>query len=361
MITAPVELQKQSMLAHDATHSWQRIILLIVLGYEAAGCLLGASFLIAAPDGRLMKMPVEIMHGFFSDFLIPGIILFALGILNLIAFISVLRRVASDWWFSCLALGGLTIWFVVEIIVLRELHWLHLMWGVPVLLGLVMAMPLIIDKKESANTVRVLLLFGIFSSIWYAAINIFVAFMYPGYSVVSMAVSELSAIDASTRILWVLLALPYPLLFALFGWGVRRIADAGSSLMITGGLMIAYSIFNLYWPAMHQRHVIALGDATLTDVLHKAWTMVILLLMLMMIVYGAAGRGKRFRIYSMATLAIFIVFGTLTWLESPGMSQNLPTPYIGLWERINIGAFLLWVAVFAMTLMRRNNTISEKK
>jgi hypothetical protein len=42
----------------------------------------------------------------------------------------------------------------------------------------------------------------------------------------------------------------------------------------------------------------------------------------------------------------------LTFLEAPGVGDNLPTPWIGVWERINIGVFLLWVAVFAAALLR---------
>jgi len=34
---------------------WQRITLLIVLGYEGLGALAGGSLLVAAPDGRLME------------------------------------------------------------------------------------------------------------------------------------------------------------------------------------------------------------------------------------------------------------------------------------------------------------------
>jgi hypothetical protein len=123
--------------------AWQRIILLIMIGYEAAGCLLGGVLLVAAPDGRYMDMPTEILHGAFPDFLIPGIILFGLGILNTLAFIAVLRRTRLDWFLAGLGLGGLLIWFVVEIIILQELHWLHAMWGIPVLVGWVMEIPLI--------------------------------------------------------------------------------------------------------------------------------------------------------------------------------------------------------------------------
>ena len=122
---------------------WQRIILLIVIGYEGAGALTGGSLLIIAPDGKLMDMPVDIMHGFFQNFLIPGSILFALGILNTVAFIAVLRRNRFDWLLSGLGLGGLLVWFITEIIILQEFHWLHAMWGLPVLVGCVTAFPLV--------------------------------------------------------------------------------------------------------------------------------------------------------------------------------------------------------------------------
>jgi hypothetical protein len=49
---------------------------------------------------------------------------------------------------------------------------------------------------------------------------------------------------------------------------------------------------------------------------------------------------------------VFIAFGILTWLESIGINKNLPTPYIGIWERINIGAFMLWVIVLSIVLLQ---------
>lgn len=354
MATITLEYQEKKLHLQEkiVQPKWQRIILLFVLGYEAAGCLVGGIFLVVAPDGRLMDMPVEIMHGIFRDFLIPGIILFGLGILNTVAFVTVLRRIPSDWFMSCLALSGLFIWFVVEIIILKELHWLHLMWGIPVLIGWVMAIPLIILRNETGMMRSALLMCGIFSSLWYIAINIFVPTMYDGYSTLSLTVSELSAIGAPTRILWVLLALPYPLLLMLFGWGVLEVSNENRSLKITGSLIIIYSIFNLYWPPMHQRQVVAAGGGTITDTLHIAWAIITLLLMMLMMGFGAAALGKRFRFYTIATWVIFTGFGILTWLESPGIEKSLPTPWIGLWERINIGAFMLWIIVLAIVLLK---------
>jgi hypothetical protein len=122
---------------------WQRVTLLSVLGSEALGALAGGAMLIAAPDGHLMKIPPQVLHGAFRDFLLPGLILFGLGLLNAVAFVCVWRRNRADWLAAGLAIGGLAVWFVVEILIVRELVWLYAMWGLPVLLGGVAAVSLL--------------------------------------------------------------------------------------------------------------------------------------------------------------------------------------------------------------------------
>jgi hypothetical protein len=47
---------------------------------------------------------------------------------------------------------------------------------------------------------------------------------------------------------------------------------------------------------------------------------------------------------------VFVLFGTLTFMEAPRVAANLPTPWLGIWERINIGAYLVWLVVFALAL-----------
>jgi hypothetical protein len=56
---------------------------------------------------------------------------------------------------------------------------------------------------------------------------------------------------------------------------------------------------------------------------------------------GAAAFGRRFRLYSIASIVVLLVFGALTFLEAPRLGAGLPTPWIGLWERTNISVFLL--------------------
>jgi hypothetical protein len=293
-----------------------------------------------------MDMPISMMAGVFADFLIPGIILLGLGLLNVWAFIAVLRRQSNDWLMAGLAMGGYLIWFIVEIIIIKELVWLHLMWGLPVLLGWVATIPLIALRNDTMAMHRALLVCGIHASAWYILINIFVPLYYEGYNAVTLTVSELSAIGAPTRILWVLLCIFYPLLFAAFGWGVIKSASGNRLLKTTGALIIAYSIFNFYWPPMQMRG----NDMALTDKLHITWAMITVLFMFIFIVLGAIASGKNFRVFSFITLRLFLIFGFLTGIESDELAANLPTPMIGVWERINIAVFMIWIIGFAFVL-----------
>lgn len=206
---------------------------------------------------------------------------------------------------------------------------------------------------------KFLLLCGIFSSVWYLVINIITAAQDPDYSVASQTVSELSAINAPTRPLWVMLGIFYTLLLIAFGWGVWLSAGRYKKLRFAGAIIFFDAVLGAYWPPMHQREVIAAGGETLTDTLHLVWAFIHLVLMLLMIGFGAAALGKTFRIYSIATVLLFIVFGVLTTVESSGISTGAPTPTIGIWERVNMGAYMLWMLVFAIVLLRKDNPVSH--
>jgi len=201
---------------------------------------------------------------------------------------------------------------------------------------------------------KVLLFCGILSSMLYVAMMLVAAMLYEGYSSMSQTVSELSAIGAPTRPLWVSLGLIYTLLTFAFGLGIWTSASGSRPLRVVGGLMIAYGVTGLFWPPMHMRG----AEVTLTDTLHIVFTMVTVLLMMLAIGFGAAAFGKRFRLYSIATLMILVAFGALTGLDAPRVAANLPTPWIGVWERINIGVYLLWVVVLSATLLRTQLELS---
>ena len=208
---------------------------------------------------------------------------------------------------------------------------------------------------------KILLVCGILSSALYVAMTIFVAMQWEGYSSASQTISELSAIGAPTRSLWVLPGAVYTGLVTAFGWGVWKSAGRIRALRMVGTLIVAYGALGLLWPVapMHLREVLAAGGSTLTDTLHIVLASVTVLLMLLAIGFGAAAFGKGYRIYSISSLVILVTFGALTFLDAPRVAANLPTPWLGVWERINLGVFLIWVVVLAVTLLRVRDTASS--
>jgi hypothetical protein len=206
--------------------------------------------------------------------------------------------------------------------------------------------------RENRTTLpTVLLACGIAAPLLYLAMLAFVPLGWPGYSSASQTISELSAIGAPTRPLWVSLGLAYTLLLAAFGWGIWVTTRGHRPLRIAGALLITYGLFGLGWPPMHLRGT----ETGLTDTLHIVWTMVSLALMLVAMLLAAASLGKQFRVYTILTIALFVVFGGLTFVEAPGVAANLPTPLIGVWERVNAVASQLWLIVLAVALLRRPN------
>jgi CubicO group peptidase (beta-lactamase class C family) len=203
---------------------------------------------------------------------------------------------------------------------------------------------------------KALLVCGILSSLLYVAMNVVVPLQWSGYSSMSQTVSELSAIDAPTRALWVVLGAVYAVLAAAFGWGVWASGRRNRPVRLVGGLMIAYGVICLAWPVapMHLRG----AGTTLSDTIHIVFAIVTVLLMMLALGFAAAAFGPRFRLYSIVTMLILVVFGALTGLDGPRIAANLPTPWVGVWERINIGAFLLWVVVLAIALLRHPRFVS---
>jgi hypothetical membrane protein len=197
---------------------------------------------------------------------------------------------------------------------------------------------------------KVLLVCGILSSLLYVATTILGAMRWEGYSSTSQAISELSAIGAPSRPLVVSLFTVYSVLVIAFGLGVWGSAGEKRALHITGGLLVGYGVVCLVAPffPMHLRG----AEATLTDTMHIILTMVTVLFILLTIGFGATAFGKRFRLYSIGTILILLVFGALAGLDGPQLAAQQPAPWLGVTERINIGVFLLWVVVLAIALLR---------
>ena len=171
------------------------------------------------------------------------------------------------------------------------------------------------------------------------------------YSSVSQTVSELSAIGAPTRSIWLWLASVYTVLIISFGIGVKQSAYGNRVVNNVGNLILLYGLVSLAWPfaPMHLRG----DDRTFTDTMHISLAVITVVIMVLAIIYGSKSFGRKFNIYSWVTLVILLVFGILTAIESPDIPKDLPTPLMGIWERVNIGAFLMWIVVLSILLLRR--------
>ena len=203
---------------------------------------------------------------------------------------------------------------------------------------------------------KVLLLSGAGSSVLYVAMTALIGQQWEGYDWRSQAVSELSAIGAPTREIWGIAGAFYTAMAIAFAWAVWRSPEPRSrALHASGGLLLAYALLGFAWPfaPMHSRETLAAGGGTFSDTLHLIVAGAAVLLMFAAIISGAAAFRGWFRPFSITVAVILLLFGLLTFRDAPGLAANLPTPWLGVWERINIGAFMLWVAALSFVLLRR--------
>lgn len=203
---------------------------------------------------------------------------------------------------------------------------------------------------------KVLLVCGIVAALLYVGSDIVAAMCWEGYSYTGQSVSELRAIGAPTRPLLLPLLTIYTVLEIAFGFGVWRAAGEKRALRIAGVLLIVLGIVDLTAP-FFPMHLGGTGG-TLTDTMHLILTSVTVLSMLLIIGFGSTADGKWFRLYSIATLLMLIVAGAWASGSAHRIEANLPTPWVGVRERINIYGYMLWIAVLAIALLRvRSDTL----
>jgi hypothetical protein len=200
---------------------------------------------------------------------------------------------------------------------------------------------------------KVLLGCGVLSSILYVGSEVYAWTQYPGYSPISQGFSELLAEGAPTRPFMVAVAgAPYNLLVAALGVGVWMSAGRSVIARITGALLLLYALISYLGGTVFQMDTRDVEGSVRTMV-HERATAVMVVSMLLAMAAGAFVHGARFRIYSLATLMTVIVFAGLTFQQVTVLAAREPAPYLGLIERVNIYAWMLWVAVLSISLWHR--------
>ena len=205
---------------------------------------------------------------------------------------------------------------------------------------------------------NILLACGVVSSLLYIGTDLLAANLWAGYSSFSQTVSELAGINAPTRPLVVPLWFAYSLLVFAFGAGIWGSADDKRALRYTAvgliGKEVLGLVVSLFFP-IHLRGV----AVTLTDTMHGLLTMAGNLFMLLAIFSAATVFGKRFGLYSILTGILLVVCGAATGTQIPNLAANLPTPWMGVLERTNIYAYMLWVIILTVAILRKKGGHNE--
>jgi hypothetical protein len=198
---------------------------------------------------------------------------------------------------------------------------------------------------------RILLICGIAAAVLFLAMDLAASFwLYPGYDITSQQVSELSAIGAPSRDVWMTLGFPHAALTLAFAFGVWRAAAGRLSLRITGALLMLFTLNSFLWSwvaPMHMRGT----EFTATDTMHIAFTVSAVVLMVAFMICGAVARGRGFRWFSALTIIAMLAAGGVVGTQIPAIAAGEPTPWMGLVERISVYAPSLWMAVLAVVLM----------
>jgi hypothetical protein len=203
---------------------------------------------------------------------------------------------------------------------------------------------------------KVLVGCGIVSSVLYIVGDGLGTLRYPGYSYADQEFSELTAQGSPVRPLMVgLNGILYTVLVTAFGVGIWTSAGSKRAGRITAAMLLGYALTGMvtgvFFP-MKTREALAAGEGTLRNAMHPPGTIVMSLFIVLAMAFGSTLLGRRFRYYTHATIVTLVVFGILASLQAGQMVANEPTPWMGIEERINIYATMLWVAVLAIALLR---------
>jgi hypothetical protein len=200
-------------------------------------------------------------------------------------------------------------------------------------------------------TRKALLTCGIISSLLYVAADVLAGLYHPGYhSYASITISELNALGSPTRPLVMPLLVLHGVLVIPFAIGLRQSAAGNRALWMAGTMMLVLGVINVAGTPfpIHVR-----GAApTVNETMHIILTFATVVVFLVAMGFAAAAFGKGFRLYSIATIVVLVVFGALSGMQGPQIAANLPTPWVGAFERVNIGGYLLWQIVLALRVWR---------
>jgi hypothetical protein len=198
---------------------------------------------------------------------------------------------------------------------------------------------------------KTLLACGALSGLVYIGWNELAALEWQGYTRVSNAISELHLIGSPSK--WLLgpwERIVYNALLVAFGIGVWRSAQGSRALRVVGGLQILAGATLPLW--------MLFGEASLAA--HVKLSVIGISTMLGSMASSAVAFRGWFRPYSLISMAAVVTLFGLALSYVPEVNAGHPTRFMGLDERIAVGAYFLWLFVLVALLWRRRaNTSGE--
>jgi hypothetical protein len=127
------------------------ILVVLVLIFNGIAACFGGWMLITSPDGSSLGMTTGLLeYSPFTDFLIPGIVLFTvIGLFSLVSAYLVVRQV-TRYSFLVILMGLILIgWIVVQAITIQTVNYLHVIF---VSAGLLLVASGLLLRKQNIIT-----------------------------------------------------------------------------------------------------------------------------------------------------------------------------------------------------------------
>jgi len=197
-----------------------------------------------------------------------------------------------------------------------------------------------------------MLVCGILSPLLYAVADTLTGLQWDSYSFRDQTISELGAIGAPSRFLFTLLLIPAYLLLVIFGVGIWQSAETRRRLKIAAGLLIAFGVIAVTlgpFVSMHLRG----SEQGLAGTLHLVEGGLEMLILLMAMLFASGAFDRKFLIYSIATIALMLIFGAWSGMDASLLEAGKPTPWLGVKERIMWYAYQLWFIALALRLLQQ--------
>ena len=200
-------------------------------------------------------------------------------------------------------------------------------------------------------TRRLLLVCGILSPFLYLLADAIAGSLTPGYSFTHQTISELGAIGAPRAQLFSALLLPVYILLVAFSVGIWKASTDDRALKVVSFLIFLFGFIAVTvgpFVAMRERG----AEQGLAGTLHLVEGAVEMALLIAAMGFAAYALGRKFAVYTIATLAVMFAFGFWSVADVPVIEAGLPTPWVGLKERTYWYAYQLWFAALAGVLLK---------